>query len=155
MPVAKQPSATLAPRQLDPVMPFLYIRDPAGALDFYCRVFGAQVLMRETEPGGVISHAHFQIGQSRFMISNPAAHQASAYARAGWARTPQELGGTPVHLYLHIQDADGVFARAIAAGAKVVHEVRDMQWGDRVGGFQDPWGHIWYPATPLRVPAAQ
>jgi len=141
-----------APRQnLDPVMPFMHIRDPAGALDFYRAVLGAQVLMRETEPGGIISHAMFQIGESRFMISNPASRHLSEYAERGWARTPHELGGTPVHLYVQIEDADQAFARATAAGAKMVHEVRDMEWGDRVGGFQDPWGHIWYVATPVRL----
>jgi len=34
-----------------------------------------------------------------------------------------------------MEDLDSVFAKALAAGAKVVHEVHDMQWGDRVGGI--------------------
>jgi PhnB protein len=150
MPVAKEQSAGPARQNLDPVMPFMYIRDPAGAVEFYRRVLGARVLMREADPAGVVSHAQFQIGESRFMISNPASRHVSEYARAGWARTPQELGGTPVHLYVQVENVDRVFAKATAAGAKVVHEVRDMEWGDRVGGFQDPWGHIWYVATPVQ-----
>jgi PhnB protein len=153
MPGAKdqtaEPARVAARPNLNPVMPFMYIRDPAGAVEFYRNVFGARVLMGEAEPGGVVSHAQFQIGESRFMISNPASGDVSEYAAAGWARTPQELGGTPVHLYVQVEDADRVFGRAVAAGAKVVHQVRDMEWGDRVGGFQDPYGHIWYVATPL------
>jgi len=149
MPIAKEKSIAPTGQKLAPVMPFMYIRDPDGALDFYRRVLGATVLMREADLSGVVSHVLFQIGESRFMISNPAARNASQYVEAGWARTPQELGGTPVHLYVQVEDADGVFARATAAGAKVVHEVGDMEWGDRVGGFQDPWGHIWYVATPI------
>jgi PhnB protein len=137
-------------RKVDSVMPFLYIREPDAALQFYGRVFGAQVLMREAGDDGIVHHAMFQIGQSRFMLSNPSAPGVNEYAKAGWARTPHELGGTPVHLYLQIEDADAVFSKAIAAGAREVHPVRDMEWGDRVGGFQDPWGHLWYAATPLR-----
>jgi PhnB protein len=148
MPVAKRQLSEPARPSLSPVMPFIYIRDPAAALEFYRNVLGARELMREAEPGGVVSHAQFQIGESRFMISNPASRDVSEYARAGWARTPQELGGTPVHLYVQLDDADAAFGKAMAAGAKVVHEMGDMEWGDRVGGFQDPWGHIWYVATP-------
>jgi PhnB protein len=137
-------------RKLATVMPFMYIRDPDAALEFYRTVFGAQMLMREAADDGEVHHAMFQIGESRFMISNPAAPGVNEYAKAGWARTPHELGGTPVHLYLQVEDADAAFSKAIAAGAKLVHEMGDMEWGDRVGGFQDPWGHIWYAETPLR-----
>ncbi|HEY2104353.1 MAG TPA: VOC family protein [Candidatus Binataceae bacterium] len=150
MPVEKNQSAEPAQQSLNPVMPFMYVREPGAAMEFYRNVFGALELMREADPGGVVSHALFQIGESRFMLSNPASRDVSQYAQAGWARTPQELGGTPVHLYVQVRNADAVVGRALAAGAKIVHEVGDMEWGDRVGGFQDPWGHIWYVATPRR-----
>jgi PhnB protein len=150
MPVSKGRAVKPVAQNLDPVMPFMYIREPAAAVEFYRTVLGARVLMREAEPGGVLSHAQFQIGESRFMIANPASRHLSEYARAGWARTPRDLGGTPVHLYVQVADVDRVFGKALAAGAQVVHEVRDMEWGDRVGGFQDPYGHVWYVATPVR-----
>jgi PhnB protein len=152
VPAKDQPDAPVpeaARQNLLPVMPFIFIRNPAEALEFYRDVFGAEVLMREAEPDGVISHAQFRIGGSLFMISNPASRHVAAFAEAGWARTPHELSGTTVHLYIQIEDVDATFARAVAAGAKLVHPVADMEWGDRTGGFQDPWGHIWYVATPL------
>jgi PhnB protein len=51
---------------------------------------------------------------------------------------------------IYVDDADQVFKRAIEAGAKVVDALEDKEWGDRCGGFQDPFGHIWYIATPLK-----
>jgi PhnB protein len=144
-----EPGDAPARQALLPVMPFINIREPEEALEFYRDVFGAEVLMRDAEPGDLISHIQFRIGDSLFMISNPASRHLAAFAEAGWARTARELGGTPVHLYVQIADVDAAFAKALAAGAKVVHPVADMEWGDRTGGFQDPWGHIWYVATPL------
>jgi PhnB protein len=150
-------SATAAapPGNLNPVMPFMFIRAAAEAVEFYKHVFGARELMRETEPGGIVSHAQFQVGPSLFMISNPASQHVSASAEKGYARTPHELGGSPLHLYLQVPDVDHVFNKAIAAGAQVVHPLNDMEWGDRVGGFEDPFGHVWYVATPLNAPAAR
>lgn len=142
--------STAAPQSLNAVMPFMFIRAAAQAVEFYQQVFGARELKRETGPGGMVSHAQFQIGQSQFMISNPAAQDASEYSR-----TPQELGGSPVHLYVQVPDVDSVFSKALAAGAKVVHPVDDMGWGDRVGGFEDPFGHVWYVATPLSAAGAR
>jgi uncharacterized glyoxalase superfamily protein PhnB len=40
-----------------------------------------------------------------------------------------------------------VFASAIAAGARSVREVADQFYGDRLGMFEDPFGHVWSVAS--------
>ena len=62
-------------------------------------------------------------------------------------RGPQSLGGTPVSLYLYVEDADQAFTRAVSAGAKADMPVADMFWGDRCGQLTDPFGHKWNLAT--------
>jgi PhnB protein len=49
-----------------------------------------------------------------------------------------------------VADADDVVRRARAAGAKVVDPVEDKDWGDRCGGIEDPYGHVWFVGTPLK-----
>jgi len=61
--------------------------------------------------------------------------------------SPQALGGTPVSLYLYVEDADTAFQRATLAGATVTMPIADMFWGDRFGQFVDPFGHKWSVAT--------
>jgi PhnB protein len=61
--------------------------------------------------------------------------------------SPLSRGGTPVHIYLYVEDVDAVFKQAIAAGAKELLPVKDQFYGDRSGGVTDPFGHIWYIAT--------
>ena len=48
-----------------------------------------------------------------------------------------------------IEDADAAFDRGPVNGATVVDAQGDKEWGGRYGGFQDPFGHIWYIATPI------
>jgi uncharacterized glyoxalase superfamily protein PhnB len=42
-----------------------------------------------------------------------------------------------------IEDADAGFARAIAAGAEVVREVADTDYGSRDFAVKDPAGNVW------------
>ena len=133
-----------------PVMPFLYIRDAVAALEFYKQVLGATELMREVDPSGIVSHVQIKAGGAQIMIRDPSVGLPAEYVAKGLARTAHERGGTPVHLYLYVEDVDTVFNRALAAGAQVVDALGDKEWGDRCGGFQDPFGHIWYVATPIK-----
>lgn len=52
-----------------------------------------------------------------------------------------------MHIYLYVEDADGVYNRAIAAGATALLPMTDQDYGDRMGGLTDPSGHVWYVAT--------
>jgi uncharacterized glyoxalase superfamily protein PhnB len=54
---------------------------------------------------------------------------------------------TSTSIHLFVQDADAAWARATAAGAKVVMPIADMFWGDRYGVLSDKWGNRWAIAT--------
>jgi len=102
-------------------------------------VFGAKELVRMDAPGGTIGHAELEVGDSRVMLSDPFP-QAST-------KPPKELGGTSVSVFMYVEDVDGVVKQAVDAGAKVLMEVADQFWGDRLGTVQDPFGHSWSIAT--------
>jgi len=119
--------------------PYLACRDAARAIDFYKQAFGAAELMRMPAPGGKIGHAEVRIGDSRFMLTDE-------YPEMDFL-SPQTRGGTTVHLHVYVKDVDAMIARAVAAGAKLVREVKDQFYGDRSGSLQDPFGHVWHIAT--------
>jgi PhnB protein len=48
---------------------------------------------------------------------------------------------------VYVEDVDAVFERALQAGAKVLRPLEDQFYGDRVGQFEDPFGHRWSVAT--------
>src|SRR5262245_19280575 len=124
--------------------PYLIIKDAARAIDWYKEAFEAIELGRIADPDGKVRHAEIKIGDSPFMITG----ENPEYPE--W-QSPQTRGGTPVHIYLYVDDADRLFDRAIAAGAKQLLPIQDQFYGDRSGGITDPFGHIWYIATRLET----
>lgn len=121
------------------VTPYLCVDGAAAAIDFYSRVFGATERMRMGGPDGKVGHAELQIGSGLVML-------ADEFPDMG-QRSPKALGGSPVTVSLYVEDVDAVFARALEAGATEVRPVTDQFYGDRVGQFSDPWGHLWSVAT--------
>jgi PhnB protein len=119
--------------------PYLIIKDAAKAIEFYKKAFGATELMRMAQPDGKVGHAEIKIGDSPIMLADEFPEMGS--------RSPQSLGGSPVSLYLYVDDVDALAKQAEAAGAKVVRPVKDQFYGDRSGSFEDPFGHQWHLAT--------
>jgi PhnB protein len=121
------------------VTPYLYIDGAGAAIDFYCSVLGATERMRMSGPDGRVGHAELDLGGSMIMLAdeNPDID----------VRGPRAIGGTPMSLHVYVEDADGVFDRAIRAGAKALRPVEDQFYGDRSGQFEDPFGHRWNIAT--------
>lgn len=121
------------------VMPYLVVAGASAAIDFYTTVFGATERVRMAGPDGKVGHAELDIGDSVIML-------ADEYPEMD-ARGPLTFGGTPVTLYIYVEDVDSVFERAVQAGAKALRPVEDRFYGDRSGQFEDPFGHRWDVAT--------
>ena len=148
---AEPPKAEIEPRQRPgSIMPFMFNDDPQAAFELYRTIFGAREVHRVTQPNGRPSHIQMAIGETYVMLDDATAPHAAEYRARGLAGTPRDFGGTPLHLYIYVEDADAAFNRALESGSKIVDPMEDKDWGDRCGGVQDPFGHIWYIATPLK-----
>ncbi|HWX52570.1 MAG TPA: VOC family protein [Solirubrobacteraceae bacterium] len=121
------------------VMPYLIVDGASSAIDFYVSVLGASERMRLPGPDGRVGHAELTVGDSVIMLADEYPDME--------ASGPLALGGTPVSLLVYVEDADGVFERAIQAGARALRPVEDRFYGDRVGRFEDPFGHRWDVST--------
>jgi len=144
----KSQTVEMAPRR--GIMPFMYVEGAGRAADFYKQVFGATELMRELDEDGIVSHAQLKVGDTTIMLSDPTARHIVENESKELYRSPHMLGGSSVHLYVYVANVDEVFRRALEAGAKVIDPVEDKEWGDRCGGIEDPFGHVWFVATPRR-----
>jgi len=125
------------PQGYHSVTPYIIVKGAAKALDFYARAFGAKEKLR-LPMGDIIGHAEIVIGDSHVMLADVMDDQH---------KDPRKLGGTPVSLMIYTSDADAMFKRAIAAGAKQLKPVEDQFYGDRTGVLEDPFGHVWSIAT--------
>jgi uncharacterized glyoxalase superfamily protein PhnB len=117
------------------LFPYLCVRDAAGAIEFYARAFGGEETLRLVEPGGRIGHAEVALGGRTLMLSEE-------YPEMG-VRAPDPGRGVPFVVHLHVDDADRVIERALAAGATLVRGPKDEFYGERSGRIRDPFGHEW------------
>ena len=121
------------------VTPYLTVDDGKAAIEFYKRAFGATERGTMAGPDGKVAHAELQIGDSVVMLSDRFPQSS--------CRTPKELDGTTVAVFLFVEDVDEVVRTAADAGATVDMEPADQFWGDRLGQVTDPFGHVWQIAT--------
>jgi PhnB protein len=124
--------------------PYLIVSGAANAIEFYRQAFGATESLRIADPNGKVRHAEIKIGDSPIMLTDE-------FPEFPTMRRPQSLGGSPLHIYLYVEDVDALASQAIAAGAKVLMPVEDQSDGDRRGGLTDPFGHVWWIATRNRA----
>src|SRR5262245_39754069 len=129
------------PKGFHTVTPQLILDNAAEAIDWYKKGLGAQELSRAVGPDGKILHAELQIGDSHFMVNDPMMG----------AKGPKAFGGSPISLWIYVDDADSLFNRAVKAGGQVppgpMGAMADQFWGDRCGTFTDPAGYRWTIAT--------
>jgi PhnB protein len=127
------------PDEYPQVTPYLCVDGAGAAIEFYREVLGATERARLAGPDGKVAHAELQLGDSLIML-------ADEYPELG-IRSPKALGGSPVTISVYVEDVDAVFGRALQAGAKALRPVEDQFYGDRIGQFEDPFGHRWSVAT--------
>ena len=123
------------PNAIHEVFAYLRVSDSATAMRFYAEAFGAVEKFRLTEPSGRIGHAEMQLGPAVLMLSDP-------YPEYGMGAPTgdQDLCSS---IHLHVDDADAMAARAVAAGATMLMPPADQFYGERSCRVRDPFGHTW------------
>ena len=125
------------------VIPALRYRDARAAIDWLCQVFGFERRAVYDGPDGTIGHAELTLGGGMIMLGS---QKDDEYGRS--FKSPGELGGVETRsAYIVVADAEMVYARALAAGAKVVRPLENTDYGSREFAVKDPEGHSWSVGT--------
>jgi len=121
------------PEGLHTVTPYLAGEGATKLIDFLERAFDARVEARHPRPDdpGKIMHSEIVIGDSRIELGD----------------VSDVMDARRFELHLYVEDADAVYAKAVAAGARTLHAPMDQPYGDREAGIEDPMGNYWYIAT--------
>ena len=130
------------------ISPHIVVQGADRAAAFYADAFSAVEVSRIPTPDGRLMSVALRVGDT-------ALHLADEFPEMG-VLSPASVGGTPVVLALEVEDADAVFAAAVAAGAEIRQPIGDTFWGDRHGQLEDPFGHRWNVSHHVRdVPHAE
>lgn len=117
------------------VFPTMSYRDAGAAIEFLERAFGAEQHTVYRDDSGRVRHAELRLGNGMVMLGE-------AEAAAG--------GG----VYVVVSQPDEHCGQARAAGAEIVREPNDTDYGSREYGARDPEGLAWHFGTyqPFAIP---
>jgi len=87
---------------------------------------------------GSIAHAQLTHGNGMVMLGSV---KDTEYGKL--LKRPHDAGGVTMSVYIIVDDADAHFARAKAAGARIVREPETQDYGGRDYTCKDPEGNVW------------
>lgn len=122
------------------LIPCLRYRDAPAAIDWLCNTFGFRRQLVVDDGEGGIAHAQLCLpdGSGMLMLGSAVDNE---YGRL--MHTPTEVGGCTQSLYLVVADAEAMYRRALDAGASMVIDIRDEDYGGQGFTCRDPEGHVW------------
>jgi uncharacterized glyoxalase superfamily protein PhnB len=118
------------------IFPALRYRDANAAIEWLQRAFGFEQKACYRGADGEVNHAELALGTGIVML--------------GESRPEGWLGGgkpdaraSTVSIYLVVPDPDAHHERARAAGAEIVRELTDEDYGSREYSARDLEGNLW------------
>jgi uncharacterized glyoxalase superfamily protein PhnB len=123
------------------ISPYLNYEDTGAMMEWLKQVFGFVPRHIQTDRDGAVVHAEMTFHDGVVMMGSP----------GGSFQNPRHLGQSTQSLYVYVGDVDLHYEKAKAAGAEILEEPDDQEYGDRRYGVVDPEGHRWYFAARLET----
>lgn len=115
------------------IFPALRYKDAAAAIEFLTKAFGFTELVAYRNDEGVVEHAQLDYGGTSVMLGQ---------RREGeYDQMVSDVAASA--LYVVVADTDAHCERARAAGAQIVKEPYDQDYGSRDYTAKDPEGNVW------------
>ena len=126
----------------------LFYEDAGAAIDWLCRAFDFQVRLKIDGEEGRVTHSELEYGEAVIMVSSVSPEKRHASPRSVQGANTQSL-------FIYVDDVEAHYARARAAGAKIVKELSvsdygEEYWADNGYGALDLEGHGWWFAQRTR-----
>jgi uncharacterized glyoxalase superfamily protein PhnB len=125
---------SIAPPSTGRIIPYLYYADVPNAVDWLVRTFGFEKIAIHSS-GADRHHGEVRFGGGMVMLGTAADQFES--------KSPRQAGTHTAGVFIYLADVDVHYARAKAAGAEIVQELRDQEYG-RSYWARDPEGHDWF-----------
>jgi uncharacterized glyoxalase superfamily protein PhnB len=114
------------------IYPVLRYRDAPAAIAWLENAFGFERHEVHTDDDGNVAHAELFYGDDDVLglSSERPDDRFGEHAGQGW-------------IYMVVDDPEAHYARAKAAGAEIVMELADQDYGSRDYSARDPEGNLW------------
>jgi len=118
------------------VWPILTYRDARGAMTFLHNAFGFEEtsLFARDDDSSIVEHAEMRWPLGGGIMLGTAGKDDSPFGQ----RVPGDVA-----VYIVCDDPEALYARATGAGAEVVRDLVDEDYGSRGFTVRDPEGNLW------------
>jgi uncharacterized glyoxalase superfamily protein PhnB len=121
------------------IIPGLKYADAPAAIDWLCTAFDFNQHLVVPAEDNKIAHAQLTYRGCMIMLGSTGNGDLDKYMKASG-----DLRGINTQsAYLIVEDIDEHYARAKAAGAKMIVDIKDEDYGGRGYTCQDPQGVLW------------
>ncbi len=120
------------------IIPSMRYVDAPVAIEWLCNVFGFRKHLVVPGENGTIAHAQLVLGNGMIMLGSDSSDE---YGKV--VSPPGKDGVNTQSCYIFIKEIDAHYAHAVAAGAEIIMEIADQDYGGRLYSAKDPEGHLW------------
>ena len=113
------------------IFPALRYENGAAAIEWLGKALGFEKQMVVPGPDGSVAHAQLKFGEGVVMLGS------------GKHEPPNPWDQVAQGIYVYVADVDAHYRRAKAAGAEIIMDLRDTDYGSREYSVRDPEGHLW------------
>jgi uncharacterized glyoxalase superfamily protein PhnB len=120
------------------IYPSVRYENARAAIDWLKSAFGFEEGDVYEGDDGSIAHAQLELAGNLVMLGS--------VKDDPYGKSPKSLGGVAGGIYVALRtpaEVDACYARAKAAGARIVRELGDTEYGSHDFGARDPEGHVW------------
>ena len=133
--------SNLAKETTSTIIPGMRYNDAPAAIEWLCNVFGFEKQLVVATDDGTIAHAQLTFGNGMIMLGSVRDNDREFDKNI---IQPNKIGGAETQTpYVVVSDADAIYERAKEAGAKIVMDIKDEDYGGRGFSCKDPEGHLW------------
>ncbi len=114
-------------------------KDAPKAIEWLCKAFGFEIHLVVQGENGTIAHAQLSFGNAMIMLGSENDNEYGNFLK-----TPKDLDGFNTQApYIFVEEVDEHYRGAIAAGAEIVLDIKDEDYGGRGYSCKDPEGYLW------------
>ena len=113
-------------------------KDASAAIEWLCEAFGFERHLIVPGENNTIAHAQLSFGNAMIMLGSEIKNEYGKYLK-----TPKDLNEINTQTaYIIVKEIDDHYRKAITAGAKMVLDIKDEDYGGRGYSVLDPEGFI-------------
>jgi uncharacterized glyoxalase superfamily protein PhnB len=125
------------------IYPCLGYREAGAAIRWLCEAFGFEERMVHPGADREVAHAELSLGPGIIMLGSASDDMPVVDTDALTAGGEADFSRIPFALYVAVEDVDAHCERARAAGAEIVREPSDTDYGSREYAARDLEGNVW------------